>query len=241
MGSLIKTQPDDWERFATMSKKLCVCLTEKTSQDCIGFVSTSDADIIEHRMDFMDQIVGLGKIYSATDIPIIATCRSKEMGGNFAGSEQQRIAYLLEAIEIGASFVDIEYEVKHNSLKQISDTVSQYNCKLIISKHYTSFTPELPDLIDLIGKMEGRGADIIKLVVTPESLSDCRRILQVYHLEGSKIPLIAFAMGNIGRFTRVSSLYLGAPFMYVAQDSGKEAAPGQIPLSDMRTILRMLS
>ncbi len=241
MGSSIKQQTDDLERYATMSKKLCVCLTEKTSQDCIGFVSTSDSDIIEHRMDFMNQIASLGEIYSATETPIIATCRSKEMGGNFAGSEQQRIAYLLEAIDNGASFVDIEYEVEHNLLKQISDAVSQYNCKLIISKHYTSFTPELPDLIDLIGKMEDRGADIIKLVVTPESLSDCRRILQVYSWEGSKIPLIAFAMGNIGRFTRVSSLFLGAPFMYVAQDSGKKAAPGQIPLSEMRTILRMLS
>ena len=241
MDSLIKKQPDDWERYATMSKKLCVCLTEKTSQECISFVSTSDVDIIEHRMDFMDQITGLGEIYSATETPIIATCRPKEMGGNFAGSEQQRITYLLEAIDNGASFVDIEYEVEHNSLKRISDAVSQRNSKLILSKHYTSITPELPDLIDLIGKMEDRGADIIKLVVTPESLSDCRRILQVYSWEGSKIPLIAFAMGNIGRFTRVSALFLGAPFMYVAQDSGKEAALGQIPLSEMRTILRMLS
>ncbi|TET09179.1 MAG: type I 3-dehydroquinate dehydratase, partial [Candidatus Thorarchaeota archaeon] len=241
MDSLLKQQLNDWEGFAAMSKKLCVCLTEKTSQDCIGFVSTSDADIIEHRMDFMDQIEGLGEIYSATETPIIATCRSKEMGGNFAGREQKRIAYLLEALDNGASFVDIEYEVEHNSLKQISDAVSHYNSKLILSKHYTSFTPELPDLIDLIVKMEDRGADIIKLVVTPESLSDCKRILQVYNREGSKIPLIAFAMGNIGRFTRVSALYLGAPFMYVAQDSGKEAASGQIPLSEMRTILRMLS
>lgn len=224
-----------------MSKKLCVCLTEKTSQDCIGFVSTSDADIIEHRMDFMDQITGLGEIYSATDIPIIATCRSTGMGGYFAGSEPQRIAYLLEAIDHGASFVDIEYEVEPNYMKQISIAASQSNCEIIVSKHYTSFTPELPELIDLIGKMKDRGADIIKLVVTPNSISDCRRILQIYNEECPEIPLIAFAMSDIGRFTRVSALFLGAPFMYVAQDLGKEAAFGQIPLSEMRTIVRMLS
>jgi 3-dehydroquinate dehydratase/shikimate dehydrogenase len=204
-------------------------------------VSTSDADIIEHRMDFMDQITGLGEIYSATDIPIIATCRSIEMSGYFAGSEPQRIAYLLEAIDHGASFVDIEYEVERNYMKQISSATSQNNCEIIVSKHYTSFTPELPELIDLIGKMKDRGADIIKLVVTPNSISDCRRILQVYNEESLEIPLIAFAMSNIGRFTRVSALFLGAPFMYVAQDSGKEAASGQIPLSEMRTIVRMLS
>ena len=224
-----------------MTKRLCVCLTERTHQACIDFVSSSDSDIIEHRMDFMNRIIGLKEIYSATEIPVIATCRSQELGGNFEGDETQRIDYLLEAIGNGASFVDIEIETGQEFLKQVRTAASKNNCQIIISKHYTTNTPEQSDLLDLIQEMKKSGADILKVAVTPESISDCKRILQLYSFENVETPLIAFAMGDIGRFTRVSALYLGAPFMYVSQDSGREAASGQISLSDMRAIVRSLS
>jgi 3-dehydroquinate dehydratase type I len=171
------------------------------------------------------------------------------MGGNFDDGESQRIDHLLEAINHGASLVDIEVETEKEYMKQIRNEALQNNCQLIVSKHYPQVTPEYQDLLDLIDKMIDSGADILKVVVTPESIRDCGRILQLYSLENletpliafAETPLIAFAMGNIGRFTRVSALFLGAPFMYVSQDSGEEAAPGQISMSDMRAILRSLS
>ncbi|MHA1948849.1 MAG: type I 3-dehydroquinate dehydratase [Candidatus Thorarchaeota archaeon] len=224
-----------------MSKKLCVCLTEKTNQECISFVKSSDADLIEHRMDFMDEISGLKEIYSASSIPIIATCRSREMDGSFDGDESQRISHLLDAIESGVSYVDIEIEVEEEYLERIRNAARQNDCQIIISKHYTQLTPDKSELHALIDKMKNSGADTIKIVVTPESISDCRRILELYSLEGLETPLIAFAMSEMGKFTRVSALYLGAPFMYVSQDSGRVAASGQISLNDMRTILRKLS
>ncbi|MHA2056433.1 MAG: type I 3-dehydroquinate dehydratase [Candidatus Thorarchaeota archaeon] len=216
-------------------------MTEKTPQNCIDFVSNSDSDLVEHRMDFMHRITGLREIYSATDIPIIATCRSREMGGNFVDGESQRIDHLLEAINSGASIVDIEVETEKDYMKQIRNKALQNDCQLIISKHFKQVTPEYRNLLDLIDKMIESGADILKVVVTPESIRDCGRILQLYSLENLETPLIAFAMGNIGRFTRVSALFLGAPFMYVSQDSGEKAAPGQISMSEMRAILRSLS
>ena len=73
------------------------------------------------------------------------------------------------------------------------------------------------------------------------SISDCHRILEFQlNKENQVIPLIAFAMGDLGKFTRVSSLFLGAPFMYVAQDFGQITAPGQVPLSEMRKLLEVL-
>ena len=234
-------QADEAERFDTMTKKLCVCLTERTQQSCIDFVTNSGSDIIEHRMDFMDRIGDLKEIYSATEIPVIATCRSRESGGNFVGDETQRINYLLEAVHDGASFVDLEIETELELMKQIIREAPKNNCEIIISKHYTSSTPENIDLLNLIREMKKTGADILKVVVTPESISDCKRVLQLYNLENLETPLIAFAMGLLGKFTRVSALFLGAPFMYVSQDSGRAAASGQISLSDMRTILRSLS
>ena len=224
-----------------MTNKLCVCLTERTSKECIDFVTTTDADLVEHRMDFMNQIIGLKEIYSERKIPIIATCRRRELGGQFGGRESQRIELLLKAIAYGASFVDIETETEDKYFHELHQVALETKCQLIVSKHYTQYTPEYSELLDMIERMSNQGADILKLVVTPKTTRDCLRVLQLYSQEGLETPLLAFAMGEMGRFTRVSSLFLGAPFAYVSQDTGKPAASGQVSLSDMKAILRILS
>jgi 3-dehydroquinate dehydratase type I len=216
-----------------------VSLTEKTPEDCKESVSSVETDLIEHRMDFMDRITGLRDIYSATKAPIIATCRSKQMGGNFKGEESERIKHLKEAIIQGASYVDIEVETERVFFEEISAEARKSNCRLIISKHYTYHTPRDSDLIKLLEEMNKYGADIYKIAVTPKSIEDCKRILRLYNIDMTT-PLIAFAMGDLGKFTRVSALFLGAPFMYVSQDSGYKAASGQISLSNMKAIVRTL-
>ncbi|MFW9786037.1 MAG: type I 3-dehydroquinate dehydratase [Candidatus Thorarchaeota archaeon] len=223
-----------------MTKRLCICLTEPTLQDCRRLVLSTDADLIEHRLDFMDEISSLNEIYSATDKPIIATCRSRHHGGNFAGDELERERILVSAIKQGASFVDIEIDTEHQYLAEIHNAARNYNCQLIISKHFTNITPDTTKLLDLVKQMREARADILKIVVTPKSISDCGRVIQLYSHVTSNTNLIAFAMGKLGKFTRIAALFLGAPFMYVSQDEGKPAAPGQISLSEMRAIVRSL-
>ncbi|MFW9807921.1 MAG: type I 3-dehydroquinate dehydratase [Candidatus Thorarchaeota archaeon] len=224
-----------------MSVKLCVCLTGTTFQECADFVSSTNADLIEHRMDFMKPIIKLDELYSLSDIPIIATCRSPKEGGLFEGNESDRIECLVKAIEHGASFVDIEIDTERRFIDEVRSKAVDNNCRLILSKHYPNETPSFSDLVTCIQKMNSEGPDILKIVVTPESIEDCRSVLQLYYLEKLKTPLIAFGLGNRGRFTRVTALFLGAPFMYVSQDFGVSAASGQISLSDMRTIVGYLS
>ncbi|MHA2201314.1 MAG: type I 3-dehydroquinate dehydratase [Candidatus Thorarchaeota archaeon] len=207
-----------------MTNKLCVCLTEKTSQECIDFLKATDADIVEHRIDFMGQISGLELIYSATNIPIIATCRPHELGGHFGASESQRIELLSKAIVAGVSFVDVETETDDKHFHKVHQLLLETDCQIIVSKHYTQFTPERAELLDVIERMRKQGADILKVVVTPQTIHDCLKVLQLYNLEDLDTPLIAFAMGNLGKFTRVSSLFLGAPFTYVSQDIGEAAS-----------------
>ena len=47
--------------------------------------------------------------------------------------------------------------------------------------------------------------------------------------------LIAFAMGDSGKMSRILCLYLGAPFTYVSL--GKPVAPGQFSLDQIKKIL----
>ena len=221
--------------------KLCVSLTEKTATKCIDFAVSCNADMIEHRIDFMNQIEELERIYSQSKKPVIATCRPSSNGGYFAGEEEQRIGHLLDAISAGASYVDIELETDPNDIDLLRRELGRSDCKLIISKHFYESTPRFSELLELVDILVHSKADIMKIVTTPKSIEDCKTILQLYHIEASPpCPMIAFAMGNLGKFTRVSALYLGAPFMYVSQDEGEVATPGQISLSQMRAILEVI-
>jgi 3-dehydroquinate dehydratase type I len=218
-----------------------VSLTEKTNANCIDFVASCNADIIEHRLDFMHRIEELKQIYHQAKVPIIATCRPTGLGGLCMVTEDQRISHLLEAISAGASYVDIELETDSVYMELLRRKASQMDCKLIVSKHFYESTPSNSELLKLVDTLDQSIADIMKIETTPSSIEDCRRILQLYFTErSSTLPMIAFAMGDLGRFTRVCALFLGAPFMYVSQDEGEIAAPGQIPLSEMRKILEVL-
>lgn len=220
---------------------LCVSLTERSVRQCSQFISSCDADLIEHRMDFMDRIEKLNAIYDVSRVPIIATCRAPRDGGHFEGDDESRISHLIEAISAGASYVDVELDTEPRLMKLVRKEATKCNSKLIVSKHYIVSTPPLPELVNILDRLVIAGADIMKLVITPKMMSDCGKILQLYHIANKPArPLIAFAMGNLGKFTRVTALFLGAPFMYVSQDQGAVAAPGQITLSHMRGLLEVL-
>lgn len=224
-----------------MTKMLCVSMTERTSRECVTFVKSCAADMIEHRLDFMDSIENLDSIYGSLDKPIIATCRSTRDGGYFRGGNSQRIGHLLKALYAGASYIDIELDTTPSLRGLVQMQVEETGSQLIVSKHFHDSTPSLIELVTTLNTMKTVGADIAKIVTTPNTIKDCITMLQLYNIEQDiNLPLISFAMGDLGKFTRVCALFLGAPFMYVAPDSGAAAAPGQIPLSKMKAILEDL-
>ncbi|MHA2299676.1 MAG: type I 3-dehydroquinate dehydratase, partial [Candidatus Thorarchaeota archaeon] len=196
---------------------------------------------IEHRMDFMGRIERLDAIYNESKMPIIATCRATHDGGHFEGNEESRIGHLIEAISAGASYVDLELDTEHALMNLVRKAATKNNSKLIVSKHYFDSTPDVTELLNVLDRLAIAGADVMKLVTTAKTMSDCGRVLQLYHAKSkSARPMIAFAMGDLGKFTRVTALFLGAPFMYVSQNQGEQAAPGQITVSQMRAVLEAL-
>ena len=76
----------------------------------------------------------------------------------------------------------------------------------------------------------------IKIVTTAKSTNDSTRVLQLYSKKG-KTNLIAFAMGDPGKTSRILSLYLGSPYTYVSL--GKPIAPGQFSVDEVRKIINL--
>jgi 3-dehydroquinate dehydratase-1 len=106
---------------------------------------------------------------------------------------------------------------------------------LLISGHDFKKTPNLTELKKKLNQMSKYSSNV-KIVTTAKTTDDSTRVLQLYNKKG-KINLIAFAMGDSGRISRILSLYLGSPYTYVSL--GKPIAPGQFSVDEVNKILNL--
>ncbi len=161
----------------------------------------------------------------------IATCRP----GNH--TEHDRTVLLAAAIRAGATYVDIEYEAEPGYRQALMDLAKQCQCKVIISYHNFESTPDINTLNQIIRHSTVMGADCVKLAVTANSPADCARVMSLYSQHDR---LVAFAMGEAGKITRVAAPFLGADFTFASIDEAHLTAPGQLTASQMEVIYRIL-
>jgi 3-dehydroquinate dehydratase-1 len=191
-------------------------------------------DLFEVRID----IIGEGWIEVAKKLnkPWIACNRLVEEGGKWQGNEARRIEKLLQAMELGAKIVDVEYNAK-NVDNIISFIKKRATC--LLSFHDFEKTPSLEMLKQIVQNEVKAGADICKIVTFAQSFENNLTVLQlITEFPGTRI--VAFAMGPQGMASRVLAPLAGAYFTYGAVEKGKESAPGQIPVVDMLSLYKIL-
>jgi 3-dehydroquinate dehydratase/shikimate dehydrogenase len=141
---------------------------------------------------------------------------------------------LLEAVKRGYDYVDVEFRSQYHDVM-----VEKAGSGLIVSYHDLQGMPDnLPSLYD---RMCAAGADIVKIVITPQSITDVGRLMtfaQRVAKDGGP-PLVALAMGPLGVLTRLLAGRYDAPFTFASAAVGRESAPGQIPLADMAGLYRV--
>jgi len=191
-------------------------------------------DLFEVRMDLIGR--EWRDVSDLIDKPWIACNRSPLEGGKGQSDEQERISRLIEALNAGAAIVDIEL-----SSKDLQNTVLQIKKKArcLISYHNLQETPSYETLKNILDSQVRAGADICKIVTAARSLADNTTILKLIH-EARNINLVAFAMGEKGRISRILSPLAGGYFTYASADAGKESAAGQIPVAELTDIYRYL-
>ncbi len=207
---------------------LCVSISDSS------FVSypkkLASYDLAEIRLDLIrpnrEEIARVFKQHKK----LIATCRPDNC------SASQRMEMLETAIEAGAAFVDIEIESAPHEMRRIGNLAKKHVCKLIVSYHNYTKTPTLDELHKIVSNCFDKGADIAKIACFANSTKDTARVLSLYDKFDN---ILALAMGNWGKISRVAAIKLGAPFTFVALE-GKNTAPGQLDYAKMKTIIQNL-
>lgn len=212
--------------------RICTALT---SPDTAVIRSVEPyTDLYEVRIDLIgegwqDLVRGLGK-------PWLATNRRREEGGNWQGSEEERVRELLAALDLGVSIVDIE--LQSPSLGTVVEQVKD-RAGCLVSCHDFEKTPPLDDLRGIVREMTDAGADICKVVTTARCFEDNLTVLRLLR----KFPetnVVAFAMGEAGRLSRILAPLAGGYFTFASAAAGGESAPGQVTVEEMDELYRML-
>ena len=195
--------------------KLCVTVTADTTaelrarRDQVG-----DADLVELRLDMVSDPSAAGALAGRRK-PVIVTCRHQSEGGHFKGSEEERRRILGDAIALGAEYVDLEFN------GSCADLMHQTGGRRIVLSHH-NFDGVPADLRDLAQAMRGTGAEVVKIAVMANRLTDCLKLRAVG--DHSRQALALIGMGDAGLVTRILAGWFGSCWTY----AGDSVAPGQI-------------
>src|SRR5688572_2811918 len=192
--------------------QICVSVAETETAKAIDrMIDVADAaDLFEIRGDFLRDL-DLLTILRSKSKPLVFTYRCVSEGGRVADDDPKRKMVLLEAVKRGFDYVDVEYRSEFQEVM-----VEKAGEGLVVSYHNLEKTPA--DLAGLYERMCVAGADIVKIVTTPQSISDVGRLLafadKVATMGGP--PLIALAMGPLGVPTRILAGRTRAPFTFAS-------------------------
>ena len=217
-----------------MKYKTCVSIAEKNPKKIKQILRNvlSKSEYAEIRLDFVkpSEVPTVLESIKEKLSRCVCTLRPKNEGGKFSGSEKERISILKLITEYNPFLVDVEFNTlkKDQKLRQY---LKKSKSNILVSWHNFKKTPDAKKL-NLTLKQMKKFSYYVKVVTVAKSINDTTKILSLYN-KSSKIKLIAFAMGEEARFSRILCLHLGSPFTYVSL--GKAVAPGQFSLNDMKS------
>lgn len=221
-----------------MKYKTCVSIAESTPKKLKQAlkIALKKSDYVEIRFDFLkaEQIPQVLENVKKDLKKIVCTLRPKSEGGKFVGNEKERRSILKLIAEYNPFLLDVEF----NTMKRDRDLVKYLKTtktNLLVSGHDFKKTPNYTELKKKVNQMSKFSSNV-KIVTTAKSTDDSTRILQLYSKKG-KINLIAFAMGDSGKMSRILSMYLGSPYTYVSL--GKPVAPGQFSVDEVNKIINL--
>ena len=221
-----------------MKYKTCVSIAE-TSPKKIRIKlkeALKKSDYVEVRLDFLkkEQVPNTLEIIKKDLNKIVCTLRPKTEGGKFEGSEKERISIIKLISEYNPYLLDVEYNTLKKN-KELLKYLKSTKTKLLVSWHDFKKTPKTTELQNKIKQMSKFSSNV-KIVSTAKSTDDSTRMLGLYNKRG-KNNLISFAMGDLGKISRILCLYLGSPYTYVSL--GKAVAPGQFSIDEVNNIINL--
>ncbi|WP_163327576.1 type I 3-dehydroquinate dehydratase [Desulfurobacterium thermolithotrophum] len=194
-------------------------------------------DLVEARIDLLEKINEESvKLFLDTianyGFYTVSTLRPSWEGGNFSGSETERLK-LFEKIVKHPATGAVDIELRSEILLDVKTLVKKEHKVLIVSYHDFEKTPVEEEIEEIFHKAVEVGADVVKLAFTGKEKKDVARVCCT--ISKFNHPKIFMVMGESGKFTRVVGFSFGSLLTYTF--FGKPVAPGQIEAEKLIKLL----
>ncbi len=204
--------------------QVCVTVTGRTMEELRrARDGAAHADLVEVRLDTVDVPDAVGAVEGRRR-PVVVTCRASWEGGGFHGSEEERERLLTDAQAAGAEYIDVEARAEF-----VPAMVRRRRGRgIVLSMHAFEGVPG--DLAERAQSMRSTGAEVIKIAVAAERLTDTCTLMDLARhpafAESNEMDgHVLLAMGQAGVPSRILAARLRNRWTY----AGDGVAPGQMP------------
>lgn len=199
------------------------------------------ANLLELRLDLLNlsDLDEMKKIIERiklnTKLPCIATNRLQSDGGKWEGSEDERIALLIDILPFFEA-VDIELSADEEQRSNVVNAAKAASVTVIVSAHDFDSTPSVDEMKNILNQAHEAGADIAKLAVMAHTKQDVLDLLQATN--DMEKPVCTIAMGEIGKHSRIVAPCYGSLLTYGV--IAKAVAPGHIKIHELKSAMEIL-
>jgi 3-dehydroquinate dehydratase type I len=214
--------------------RICVSILPQTPYEAQQLISQAEdlqVDFVEVRLDQLGKTHHLVDLTARHQVPLIATDHSRK-------NASDRQAILLNAAKSGFQYVDVA--LFSPKLQNFVSKIKDAGAKTIVSFHDYTKTLSIQELNRILEREISAGADVCKIVTTATKMEDNLTLLQFIQSAPLRKKPVCFAMGELGKTSRLLSPAFGSFFTFATLDRGSETAPGQMTVEEMRTTYELL-
>lgn len=232
--------------------KICVPMTGATVKELrveAEALKKAGAQMAEWRIDWFEAAGEESAVKEALsalreglgDLPLLATFRTKAEGGNAAIRPQEYRKLYETVLATGqADLIDLELFFYEETVRRLLAEAKDSGVKTVVSSHDFQRTPEAAEMRARLAGMERLGCDIAKLAVMPQSAADVAELLKVTAQSAKELscPIVTMSMGGRGVVSRMAGEIFGSAVTFAAV--GRASAPGQLPMTQLKDILKWI-
>lgn len=215
---------------------LCCVIKGPTYEKAYQQLTQAQAhcSLAELRLDFFDTIdcEQIQKLRNDIPLPMIFTLRSRSQGGDYDGSEEERINQIRKLSQLKPEYIDVESDVSPTFTNELK--TKNPDTKIIVSFHDFE---KMPSLELVLKEMQKHNADIYKMAFMLQSSAEALSLL-LFMQKNSK-NVLAMGMGSFGKPTRILGPVFGAQFVYANTDLESSTAPDKFQQKPYPTIIIM--
>jgi 3-dehydroquinate dehydratase type I len=224
-----------------VTPRICVSILPKNIAEALNLIEGAEknqADLIEVRLDCLEETRSLKDLAKSTKLPLIATNKLEGEKGFFSGNDAERQKTLLNAATNGFEYVDVDLSCQKH--QETISKLKQLGVKPIVSFHKFNGALGVSEMERILDEEIASGACVCKIVTTAAEIEDNLPALSFVSFASSKAKLVCFCMGAQGKVSRLLSPLFGAYFTFASLNLGSETAAGQMSINEMRSAYTLL-